>query len=116
MKKLSAFARNVRGLRQEFGLSTEKFSEIMEISVSTLGNWERGNAIPHVSHIEDLVNFSFSIWSIRINDDSITICFTILGAKAEKYMGRNTNTFYNRIYWIYINIEWGTMILRKKSI
>jgi len=59
MKKLSAFARNVRGLRQEFGLSTEKFSEIMEISVSTLGNWERGNAIPHVSHIEDLVNFSF---------------------------------------------------------
>jgi transcriptional regulator with XRE-family HTH domain len=61
MKKLSAFARNVRGLRQEFGFSTEEFSQIMDISVSTLGNWdwERGNAVPHVSHIEDLVNFAF---------------------------------------------------------
>ena len=58
----------VHALRQQFGLSQEKFASLMGISVGTLRNWEQGRRKPEgparvllrvaASHPEALLNIS----------------------------------------------------------
>ena len=38
---------NVAAIREEYGLSQEKFAALLGISVRTLQNWEQGRRHPH---------------------------------------------------------------------
>jgi len=37
---------NVQAIRQQYGLSQEKFAKLLSISVATLRNWEQGRRKP----------------------------------------------------------------------
>jgi putative transcriptional regulator len=37
---------NVQAIRQQYGLSQEKFAQLLGISVATLRNWEQGRRTP----------------------------------------------------------------------
>ncbi len=39
-------ADDIRGIREKFGLSQQKFAELFGISIATLRNWEQGRRKP----------------------------------------------------------------------
>jgi len=39
-------ANDIKGIREKFGLSQQKFAELFGISVATLRNWEQGRRKP----------------------------------------------------------------------
>lgn len=59
MKKISAFARNVRSFRKELGLSQYEFAEKLNVTMATASNYERGKTVPHISQIEDIIRFAY---------------------------------------------------------
>ena len=58
MKEINGFARNIRSIRKEFGLSQIEFGEILNTNRFTISNYERGSTIPRLHVLESIVRFA----------------------------------------------------------
>ncbi len=51
------FGRKIRGLRQAKGMTQEELSEILEVSKSTVSQWETGKRYPNANMLVKIVLF-----------------------------------------------------------
>ena len=61
---LEALGENIRSLRETYGYSREKFSELTDVSPRMVYNWENGTSTPNYSRLIKIA----LLFGVRIDD------------------------------------------------